>query len=316
MLTTATPSDMIALMSSQSMPRLGRGLSSLIAPTQSHPDTAGSLHIADPTQLSARHTLVRDVQLDLIDPNPAQPRRTFDPARMESLAQSMRQNGALQPILVRAKGDRYEIIAGERRWRAAKIAGLSAIPAIIRPMADTDALQIALIENIQRENLNPVERARAYSELHRRGLSPDEIGQRMSEDRTTVTNYLRILDLDDKTLELVAEGRLSMGHARCLLGVAPADERIRLARRMANEGWSVRQAESHVQKTRQEKSSKPAAAARPVISDLASRLSTTLGLRVRILESRRRHSGRVIIDYHSLDDFERLLQRLGVRADG
>ncbi len=184
----------------------------------------------------------REVPVDLVAPNPDQPRRNFDEEALLGLADSLRARGVLQPVLVRpVAGGRYELIAGERRWRAARIAGLSAIPAIVRHEDDAASLELALIENMAREDLNPVEEARACAALvDELGLTQAEVGRRIGRGRVAVANLLRLLDLPDEGLELIAAGRLSEGHGRALLMVEDHAHRRRLAREAAARGWSVR----------------------------------------------------------------------------
>jgi ParB family transcriptional regulator, chromosome partitioning protein len=185
---------------------------------------------------------LREVPLELIMPNSSQPRRRFDPQALQALAESLGERGVLQPVLVRPRsGDRYELVAGERRWRAAKIAGLQAIPALVRERADSEALELALIENMAREDLNPVEEARACGALvEELGLTREEVGRRVGRSRVAVSNLMRLLDLPDETLSMLAEGRLREGHGRALLLAEDHVARIRLGRAAEAQGWSVR----------------------------------------------------------------------------
>jgi ParB family chromosome partitioning protein len=185
---------------------------------------------------------LRSLPVELIAPNPRQPRRTFDEAALEALAGSMRERGVLQPVLVRpAAGGTYELVAGERRWRAARLAGLERIPALVRDRDDTEALEAALIENMAREDLNPVEEARACAALvEELGLTRETVGLRVGRSRVAVSNLLRLLDLPDEALELLERGDLSEGHGRALLLASDHADRRRLARTAAAEGWSVR----------------------------------------------------------------------------
>lgn len=332
---------------SKDQPRLGRGLSSLINPTgrdltsptvaSPSPGTAVPAeavpHSGDaivPTtgdQLGATvattpagRTVLRELPISLVRPNPQQPRRDFDPVRVQALADSLKNNGALQPIVVRPAGDGYQLVAGERRWRAAQLAKLETLPAIVRETTDNELLELALIENVQREDLNAIERAQAYLNLARQfQLTHDEIARRLGEDRSNVSNYIRLLDLDDDILDFVRKGRLTMGHARSLLAVADTARRSNLARQAADEGWSVRAMEEQVKAVSGQSTVARAAAkavmSRPLIADWERRLSEALGLRVRIVEGRRQNAGRVIIEYHGVDDFDRVTGRLGVQAD-
>ncbi|HWT24025.1 MAG TPA: ParB/RepB/Spo0J family partition protein, partial [Solirubrobacteraceae bacterium] len=189
----------------------------------------------------------RQVPVELVAPNPHQPRRTFDEESLVALADSLKERGVLQPVLVRpVPGGSYELIAGERRWRAAQLAGLETLPAVIRPDDDAASLELALVENMAREDLNPVEEARACAALvEDLGLTREEVGRRVGRSRVAVSNLLRLLDLPDEALALLEDGALTEGHGRALLMAPDHDERRRLARAAAAEGWSVRETESH-----------------------------------------------------------------------
>jgi ParB family chromosome partitioning protein len=190
----------------------------------------------------------RDVPVELIKPNPSQPRKRFDPDAIERLASTMTEAGVVQPLLLRPLPDgRYELIAGERRWRAAQQAGLDTVPAILRSDDDLQRLQIALIENMARENLNPVEEARGCAALvEELGVSKEEVATRLGRSRSAVSNLIRILELPDKVLEMLERGELSEGHGRALLGVKGQEARLKLARRAVEDGWSVRETEARV----------------------------------------------------------------------
>src|SRR5947207_123584 len=226
---------------------LGRGLSALIS--------------TDPSR--ADNDEIREIQIDLIQPGRQQPRTTFDQAKLEELAQSIRTTGVIQPLLVRPVGGLFELIAGERRWRAAQLAGLSRVPTIVREIPDDRLLELALIENIQRQELNPVEEANAYKKLiESLHLTQEEIAERVGRDRTFITNYLRILKLPSEIQSLIEREKLSFGHARALLGINDAQLQRRFAQRIIKNSWSVRETERRVKHLSQEKtdSRKPAAA--------------------------------------------------------
>lgn len=316
--------------------RLGRGLSSLMsAPVEVHlPDSINQTSV----QTDEKHTSsvqetspqanVHESQdglfrlaIDAITPNAHQPRQRFDPAKIHSLAQSIRQDGLMQPIVVRpaAQEGRYELIAGERRWRAAKEAGLDRVPALVREINDEKAAELALIENLQREDLNAIEKAEAFQHLadtfH---LTHTQIAERVGLERSSVSNLLRLLDLSDFVRDLVRENILSMGQARAIAGLTePAMQRA-LAERAVREGWSVRQVEDEVRRLQQPSTSRPnstAAAASPVLSDLEKQISQQLGTRVKIKAGRKKGAGTLAIDFYSLDEFDALLARLNVKAD-
>ncbi len=258
------------------------------------------------------------VAIEKIRRNPMQPRREFLPEALASLAESLKACGALQPIVVRPSESGYELIAGERRLRAAQLAGFTELPAIIRAVPDDKLLQLALVENLQRENLNPVERARAYRLMcDKHGLSHEEVAEKVSDDRATVTNHIRLLGLPEDALEMLSRGDIATGHAKAILGAPDAASRSRLAQRAATEQWSVRRTEQEVANLRdkapptREKKEK-----RPAVRDMEERLSIAIGTRARIDEGRRQHTGRLMIEYYSLDDFQRITSRLGVELEG
>jgi ParB family chromosome partitioning protein len=257
------------------------------------------------------------IAIEDIHPSAAQPRTLFDDARLDELAASIRTQGVIQPLIVRARtGGGYELIAGERRWRAAQRAGLHEVPAVVRDVAPTQAFEMALVENLQREDLNPLEEAAGYERLIAEfGYTQETLGDRVGKDRSTVANALRLLRLPEAVRTLVAEGRLSMGHARALLGLESAASMERLARRSVAQDLSVRRVEEIVRREREgvRTVARPATAARAAKSasarDLALRLSRAFGTRVEVVESEPTQ-GHVAIHYHSLDQLDALLERL------
>lgn len=293
--------------------RLGRGLDSLI----SLPSEWGEGGDA------AQQKPVSTVGVDQIRTNPHQPRKDMAPEALQALADSIRNNGVIQPIVVRKKDEHlYEILAGERRWRAAQMAGLSEIPVVVREATDDEMLEVALIENILREDLNAIERAMAYRKYcDEFGLSAEQVAQKLSEDRTTVVNYLRLLDLPSEVKDWLASGAISMGHARCLLALRSSADIVRTARQAMDEGMSVRGLEKLVREKLQARASASTQTAaraedkRPQIAALEQAFVRTLGTKVDIHESRRKGSGKIVIHYHSLDDFDRITERLGVTAE-
>jgi ParB family transcriptional regulator, chromosome partitioning protein len=281
-------------------PALGRGLSALI-PDRSIPASAAEPPRRDPSRPA-------EVDLDLLTPNPRQPRMQIDENRLEELAQSIRTNGVIQPILVRRAGDRYEIVAGERRWRAAQRAGLLKVPVITRDVPDDDLLQIALIENIQRENLNPIEEAQAYrrlsDEFHH---SQEAIADAVGKDRATVANYMRLLRLPVEVRNEVASGALTMGHARALLSLPDEPAQRRVAREVVARGLSVREAEALVRRETAP-AAPPPPPRRPDPNTRAAeeQLKLALGTRVRIV--RKGAAGRIEIDFTSEDELQRIYE--------
>lgn len=246
--------------------------------------------------------------IDRIDPNPVQPRTVFEADRLRELAESIKNAGVIQPLIVRQKADRFELVAGERRWRAARMAGLSEVPVVIQSVDDDHVLELSLIENIQREDLNPIEVAHAFDRLHREhGLTHEEIAQRTGKDRTSVTNMLRLLKLPPDIQLLVAEHRLSMGHARALLGLSDPDLQRLVSEKACSQGLSVRQVERIVKKMTQEREAKPPEESRqdPNIRAAVQELERVLGTRVRIVE-RSEQRGKIEIEYYSQEELDRI----------
>lgn len=261
-----------------------------------------------------------------IHANRAQPRQTFDEASLAALAASIRHDGVLQPIIVRSpsQAGQYELVAGERRWRAAQLAGLTQIPAIVRQVSDQQAAEWALVENLQREDLNPIERAQAFQALldHHK-LTHDEVAEHVGVDRSTISNTLRLLHLHPDVQELVRRSLLSAGHARALAGLSDAERQRSLAQRVIREEWSVRKLEqalraSAAQLGDGDGSVKPRLSeARPTshLKELEEQISQQLGMRVRLQPSKRKGAGRLTIEFPSLDGFDQLMERLGVDID-
>jgi len=260
-----------------------------------------------------------EVEVDLIDASPLQPRTHFDQTSLEQLAQSIETHGVVQPVVLRRKNDRYELVAGERRWRAAKMAGLNRIPAVVREIDDKDLLELALIENIQREDLNPIEEAQAYKNLIEAvGLTQESLAVRVGRDRSYITNYLRLLRLPDDIQHLVAEGKLSTGHARTLLGLEQVDEQRRLARKIVERGLSVRETEKlvrhlssrTVQKDPQQKPPGNDANVRAAEAKLRRRYAT----QVRIVQDPRSQGGTIEVGFYTPADLERVFDLLMCRG--
>lgn len=275
---------------------LGKGLSALLPARVNTPSV-----VAAPTHLP----------IDSIEPNPMQPRTVFNPDRLEELAASIRANGIIQPLIVRRHDHSYQIVAGERRWRAAQLAGIHEVPVVVQDVAEAQLLEIALIENIQREDLNSIETAHAYERLHRElGISYEEIGQRTGKDRTSVVNTVRLLKLPREVQRLVAEQRLTMGHARAILGIPSAEEQTEVAEKAAAQGLSVRQVEAMVQKRTTERSADPLereVKQDPNVRAAAEELERKLGTRVKIVEANEAR-GHIEIQYYSQAELDRLFQ--------
>lgn len=284
---------------------LGKGLSALLpARAQQIPDGK-----------PARPAGVSEISIDLIEPNPVQPRTVFQADKLEELAQSIRSNGIIQPLIVQRSGERYQLVAGERRWRAAKLAGLVQVPAIIREFANDRLLEIALIENIQREDLNPMELAEALDRLVREHhLSHEDIGRRTGKDRSTVTNLLRLLKLPKEIQILLAEHRLSMGHARAILGLPTEDQQTDVAQRTVTQGLSVRQVERLIQMMTTERDPAPTIekaerAPDPNVTAATRELEAALGTRVRIV-TQSHDRGRIEIEYFSFEELDRIYNQI------
>jgi ParB family chromosome partitioning protein len=279
---------------------LGRGLGALLS-------AEGTATAIDDTN---------EISIDLIDPSNLQPRSVFDDAKLEELAKSIVANGVVQPLLLRRKGSRFELIAGERRWRAAQRAGLSKVPAILKDVSDEQVLEIALIENIQREDLNPIEEARAYKKLiESLGLTQETVAERVGRDRSYITNYLRLLRLPEDLQELLQAGRLSTGHARTLLGVEHVDVQRQLARKIIEQDLSVRATErlvrQHAEPAAARSRSVPQAQERDAnVRAAETKLRRRFGTQVRIIQAQSGESGKIEFEFYNQSDLDRLYNLL------
>lgn len=302
-------------MSTSRKPRLGRGLSSLMASP-----VAVQAPPPDQQSRSADNDL-RYVPIDAITPNPHQPRQRIEQADLETLAQSIRQDGVMQPIIVRpAEGrpDHFELVAGERRWRAARLAGLTTIPAICRQLDDRQIAEWALIENLQRRDLDAIERAHAFKRLTEQfHLQHDQVADRVGIDRVTVTNTLRLLDLPESTQQAIRDGLLTAGHGRAILTAADHEARRVLTELAIAQGWSVRRIEAAVrhatpaeQPPKTKRSKRPSGAH---LDDVAQQIAEQLKTKVTIRPSRRKGAGTLLIDFYDLDQFDELMRRMDVR---
>jgi ParB family chromosome partitioning protein len=301
---------------------LGRGLQSLLGPitipeveaNQPIPIMAISSNIRTDKDL---HSSMREISLDSILPNRYQPRTVWDQQELSDLAHSIQANGVIQPIIVRPAGAKFELIAGERRFRAAQLAALTTIPAIIRQATDEQLLEMALVENIHRTNLNPIERASAYQNyISTFSLTQDQAAQRLGEDRSVVANYLRLLDLPEEVRQMLIDGQLTMGHARAILALPTDELRRKLANRAMAGRLSVREVERLVRRylssTGQSKTSvrsKPAH-----ILDLENKLTSHLGTRVGIATRKNGQRGKIVIEFYSLDEFDRITEKIGLAS--
>lgn len=303
---------------------------------------------AAPDLAHSTHAMLSNLRLANITPNPNQPRKQFDEQGLAGLAESIKANGLIQPILVRrvpgpeaGPDARFQLVAGERRFRAAKIAGLAVVPAIIKSVQDDAMLELALVENIQRTDLNPMERANAYTALVKRGLQQDVVAQRLGESRVTITNYMRLLDLPEEVQAMISDGQLTFGHAKALLALRKPVHQLRMAKIIVTDKWSVRDVEklmsripegddepnaveelldavegAAIRDRTRIKAPAPAQPAKPAnIVSLEEKLTRRLGTRVTIRQSRRPNIGLVMIPYYDLNDFDRILDALDIPRD-
>ena len=278
-------------------PALGKGLSALI-----------------PEKEKGRSKEILELNIDMIMPNEYQPRRAFNDAALNELVASIREKGIIQPVIVRKDSDNlYHLIAGERRWRAARIAGISSIPAIVKDAAPMESLELALIENIQREDLNPLETAEAFQRLISDfSITHDDLSKKVGKDRATVTNYLRILKLPFEIKKWIAEGSLSIGHAKALLQVEHQRMQVEIASRVIKQGLSVRETENLCKKNPSVRVSKSGfqKSIDPQIASLEEKMMHSLGTKVRLIHRSNKKGGRIEIEYYSLEELDRLLELL------
>jgi len=278
-------------------PALGKGLSALI-----------------PEKEKGKAKEILELNIDTIVPNEYQPRKVFNDTALSELVASIREKGIIQPVIVRKASDNsYHLIAGERRWRAARIAGISRIPAIVKDVAPMESLELALIENIQREDLNPLETAEAFQRLISDfNITHDDLSKKVGKDRATVTNYLRILKLPFEIKKWIAEGTLSIGHAKALLQVEHQKIQIEIASRVIKQGLSVRETENLCKKNPSLKTTqiKPDQRKDPQIASLEEKMMHSLGTKVRLIHKSNKKGGRIEIEYYSLEELDRLLELL------
>jgi ParB family transcriptional regulator, chromosome partitioning protein len=299
--------------------RLGKGLDALITPRTNL--------VSSPLETApgrAATGALRQIPLDQIVPNPHQPRATFDEATLGDLAASIRADGIVQPIIVRATGDHtFQLVAGERRWRAAKLAGLATVPGIVRELSDAQAFHTALIENLQREDLAPLERAAAYQHyLDSYGGTIEELATTLAESRANVSNYLRLLKLRTEICYMLGAGELGMGQARAIAGIPDQQKQLAIARLAARRNLSVRQVEELARRAdatpanqEPEAQRTPLNASRQHLSSVEQALGKAIGLRVRVRAGRKKNSGRVVISYANIEEFDRIAERIGGSAN-
>ena len=294
---------------------LGKGLDSLIPNSVLKPATPEKLaeenKVSVKSEEKAAETLVK---ITKIEPNREQPRKNFDEEALNELAESIKHYGLISPILVQDKKDHYEIIAGERRWRAAKIAGLKEVPVIIREYTEREIAEIALIENVQREDLNPIEEAMGYKRLIEEfDLKQEEVAECVSKSRSAITNSLRLLKLSEEVQKYLIDGELSMGHARALLAVEDSEKQTFLAKKIINEKLSVREVEKLVKNLDKPVKEKPSpdTQLQAIYESYEEKIKQSLATKVKILPSvKTKGAGRFEIEFYSTEDFERILEKI------
>ena len=246
--------------------------------------------------------------IEEVQPNPFQPRKSFADEQLQELVDSIREKGILQPLIVRPKGDRYELIAGERRWRAAQKAGIKEVPILIKDVSETEMLELSLIENIQREDLNPIEAAEAFKRLMDQfHLTQEEVSKKVGKDRTTIANTIRLLKLPPEVKQSLAEGKISMGHARAFLSLDGVDKQKALLKRLLLNGLSVRQIENLAKRLRAKSHSLPRKPM-PEWGSLVEELQRALGTKVKIVGQKKR--GKIEIEYYSPEELDRIIELL------
>ncbi|WP_394912935.1 ParB/RepB/Spo0J family partition protein [uncultured Robinsoniella sp.] len=294
---------------------LGKGLDSLIPTHSSSPKTTVKEVKEEKQQIK---TVVKQEEIKIkiteIEPNREQPRKKFDEDALLELAESIKQFGVIQPLIVQKRGDYYEIIAGERRWRAAKIAGLKEVPVIIKDYTSQERVEISLIENIQREDLNPIEEAHAYKRLlNEFSLKQDEVAERVSKSRTAVTNSMRLLKLDERVQQMVIDDMISTGHARALLSIEDKELQYTVANRIFDEKLSVRETEKLMKSIQLEKTDKVKEDKNTVNSliykDIEEKIKAILGTKV-IVDHKANNKGKIQIEYYSNEELERIVEML------
>lgn len=303
--------------------KLGRGLSSLmgtdepvrveVPSEQASPPVATPEAPSEPTESGLVWLSVGSVS-----PSPFQPRRSFDPDGLRQLADSIGRSGLMQPIVVRPgeREGRWELVAGERRLRAAKLSGLERVPALVRDVGDEEAAELGLVENVQREDLNPIERAWALRNLSDRfGLSHGEVAKRVGLERSSVANLVRLTELEEPVQELLARGGLSAGHGKALLSAVGGEGRVRLAERASKEAWSVRRLEAAAKRDASESKDRSERVRSDDVVDLERKLGEHLGTKVRVRTDSSGKRGRLVIEFFDLEHFDDLMSRIGYRED-
>lgn len=291
---------------------LGKGLGNLIPESDKEAQKTKVVEKVVEKKVIVKEPAETIVKINEVEPNKNQPRRTFDEDALLELAESIKQHGVIQPLIVKKRDKYYEIIAGERRWRAAKMAGLKEIPVVIKDLSDQEIMEVALIENIQREDLNPIEEAQAYQRLIKEyNYKQDELAERVSKSRVAVTNSMRLLKLDERVQKMIIDDMISAGHARALLAITDSEKQYTIAMKVFDEKLSVRETEKLIKNL--DKQVKPKVNATPendfIYRDIENKLKESMGTKV-IIHNKDNNKGKIEIEYYSQDDFERIVDIL------
>lgn len=291
---------------------LGKGLGNLIPESDKEAQKTKIVEKVVEKKVIVKEPAETIVKINEVEPNKNQPRRTFDEDALLELAESIKQHGVIQPLIVKKRDKYYEIIAGERRWRAAKMAGLKEIPIVIKELSDQEIMEVALIENIQREDLNPIEEAQAYQRLIKEyNYKQDELAERVSKSRVAVTNSMRLLKLDERVQKMIIDDMISAGHARALLAITDSEKQYTIAMKVFDEKLSVRETEKLIKNL--DKQVKPKVNTTPendfVYRDIENKLKESMGTKV-IIHNKDNNKGKIEIEYYSQDDFERIVDIL------
>lgn len=291
---------------------LGKGLGNLIPESDKETQKTKVVEKVVEKKVIVKEPAETIVKINEVEPNKNQPRRTFDEDALLELAESIKQHGVIQPLIVKKRDKYYEIIAGERRWRAAKMAGLKEIPVVIKDLSDQEIMEVALIENIQREDLNPIEEAQAYQRLIKEyNYKQDELAERVSKSRVAVTNSMRLLKLDERVQKMIIDDMISAGHARALLAITDSEKQYTIAMKVFDEKLSVRETEKLIKNL--DKQVKPKVNTTPendfIYRDIENKLKESMGTKV-IIHNKDNNKGKIEIEYYSQDDFERIVDIL------
>lgn len=291
---------------------LGKGLGNLIPESDKEAQKTKVVEKVVEKKVIVKEPAETIVKINEVEPNKNQPRRTFDEDALLELAESIKQHGVIQPLIVKKRDKYYEIIAGERRWRAAKMAGLKEIPIVIKDLSNQEIMEVALIENIQREDLNPIEEAQAYQRLIKEyNYKQDELAERVSKSRVAVTNSMRLLKLDERVQKMIIDDMISAGHARALLAITDSEKQYTIAMKVFDEKLSVRETEKLIKNL--DKQVKPKVNTTPendfIYRDIENKLKESMGTKV-IIHNKDNNKGKIEIEYYSQDDFERIVDIL------